>query len=373
MKTITFILSLCFSLMSMAQTTGLTPAQHLEDYDFIVKYVEDNYAGFQTKVVDGSRADYEALKTRLRAQVSSGQREGWHAVAEYTAWFNDSHLKIGHGYYDESGNWMNWTEHFSQKKRIHYESQMDYHPMPVACKVTDKTFLIRFPTCDRSLLDKQWVKNSVKQFKKSRCENLIIDIRNNGGGADDMYEPYLKLLYDHEDSGNGDSGVEIRFTQQNRDYMVEEGGGWRSILPKLDKLAQQNPDAEFLLLKDKSTNRYKKADQSVKKAALIIDNGVASAGEQMILAMRACSNRTTIYGRDNTNGCLDYSNLAGIKLPNLDLWVTVPMSRRTGLPESSVDKNGIAPDVRINLPLPSKLTDNIDEWVIWVAEQLEKE
>ena len=26
----------------------------------------------------------------------------------------------------------------------------------------------------------------------------------------------------------------------------------------------------------------------------------------------------------------------------------------------------------IDLPLPARLTDNIDEWVIWVAEQLEK-
>ena len=26
----------------------------------------------------------------------------------------------------------------------------------------------------------------------------------------------------------------------------------------------------------------------------------------------------------------------------------------------------------IDLPLPAWLTDNIDEWVIWVAEQLEK-
>ena len=48
------------------------------------------------------------------------------------------------------------------------------------------------------------------------------------------------------------------------------------------------------------------------------------------------------------------------------------MSRRIGLPETSIDATGIAPDVRIPLPLPARLTDNIDEWVIWVAEQLEK-
>ena len=37
-----------------------------------------------------------------------------------------------------------------------------------------------------------------------------------------------------------------------------------------------------------------------------------------------------------------------------------------------LDAVGISPDVRIDLPLPARLTDIIDEWVIWVAEQLEK-
>ena len=49
------------------------------------------------------------------------------------------------------------------------------------------------------------------------------------------------------------------------------------------------------------------------------------------------------------------------------------MSREIGLPETAIDPTGIAPDVRIELPLPKTLTDNVDEWVTWVAEHLEKE
>lgn len=37
-----------------------------------------------------------------------------------------------------------------------------------------------------------------------------------------------------------------------------------------------------------------------------------------------------------------------------------------------VDPTGIAPDVRIPLPYPKRLTDNIDEWVLWVAEDLKR-
>lgn len=118
--------------------------------------------------------------------------------------------------------------------------------------------------------------------------------------------------------------------------------------------------------------RYSKRDRSVGKAALIIDNGIASSGEQMVREIHATSDRTTIYGRDNTMGCLDYSSLINLEMPNCQIYFSCPMSRIMGLPETGIDATGIAPDVRIDLPLPAKLTDNVDEWVIWVAEQLEK-
>ena len=359
-KLLNTVLFLFIAVLAWAQEPELTVEQHLEDYDYAVKYIEDNYAGFPSKVIESTRADYEAMKNRLREQVVNGERPGYDAVAEYTAWFYDSHLRV-HFNRLENGVRTNITEHYSKKKRIHYEGFMEYAPKPVACKVTDKTFLIRFPTCDRSLLDMNWVKNSIKLFKKSNCENLIIDIRNNGGGADAMFKPYLQLLYDHEGMT---SGVEYRNTPENLNY---------EYLPAIaKKLAAQNPGAEFLTTMENEIIRYKKIDETVRKAAIIIDNNVASAGEQMLLQVRACSNRTTVYGRDNTDGCLDYSNVKYVDFLHFDHVFGVPMSRRLGLPEGAIDATGIAPDVRIDLPLPARLSDNIDEWVIWVAEQLEK-
>lgn len=38
-----------------------------------------------------------------------------------------------------------------------------------------------------------------------------------------------------------------------------------------------------------------------------------------------------------------------------------------------IDAAGIAPDVRIPLPLPEELTDNVDTWVCWVADDLKSE
>ena len=376
MKRLVFsVLCLFMALVSLAQLPELTVEQHLEDYDFAVKYIEDNYAGFPDKVVDSTRTDYETMKNRLRAQVANGKRPGWNAVVEYSAWFNDRHLKIQDSYANEKGEWINWTEDYWKKKEIHYEAMMEYEPAAIACKVTDKTFLIRFPSCSDDVSDAKWIKNSIKQFKKSHCENLVIDIRGNGGG-DARWKPYMVLLYDHE---NTIPGVEFRNTPQNiqwyMDYdktnKVKHGNG-----EALKKVSLQHPNSEFIrfphVRDGKIVRKIKKVDKSVKKAAIIIDNTNASNSEAMVEEIKATSYRTTVYGRDNTRGCLDYSNLSYFHFKHHNCYFGVPTSRRIGLPETGIDATGIAPDVRIDLPLPARLTDNIDEWVIWIAEQLEK-
>ena len=364
------ILCLSVAMLAWAQLPDLklelSIAQNVEDYDFAVKYIEDNYSGFSYWVVDSTKADYEATKARLRGEVERGERPGWDAVSAYFGWFNDLHLGLCLNYPDEDGELTIWNKyHEKSKNRIRYWKLMeDYNPQPVACKVTEKTFLIRFPDCGGNP-DSKWIKNSIKQFKKSHCENLIIDVRGNGGGNDGLIEPYRRLLYDHE---TYDTVPLYRITTQNLEKIKNYGWNHYSQLMKAISIY---PNAEFLS-PGIHLVRYKKVDKSLRKAAMIIDNGVGSSGESIVLQAKACSNRTTVYGRDNTIGCLDFANVSFVQLPNCVINIRVPMSREIGLPERSFDKNGIAPDVRIDLPLPARLTDNIDEWVIWVAEQLEK-
>jgi len=350
-----FYLFLCsiVSMLTSAQVPQLTVEQHLEDYDFAVKYIEDNYSGFSFWVNDSTRSDYEMTKGRLRGEVERGERSGWDAATAYTGWFSDFHMAVS-----VADPFAYFKRHFT-----FYQELMDnYHPEPVACKVTDKTFLIRFPSCGGRNPDMKWIKKSVKQYKKSHCENLIIDIRGNGGGADRFFYPYLRLVYDHRAPVRS---IEFRNTPQNMSYLKSQG--W---FPGIQQQAIENPQLEYIPLHLMSHN-YKR-DKRVRKCAVIIDNSVASSGEEMVLEMRDASDRVTIYGRDNTAGCLDFSNVSHATMPNCGVNFGVPLSRSQGLPVTSVDKAGIAPDVRITLPLPARLTDNIDEWVIWVAEQLEK-
>ena len=77
----------------------------------------------------------------------------------------------------------------------------------------------------------------------------------------------------------------------------------QDLMGVLGKLNQSGGDFSV------DTYRLNQVSDAVRKAALIIDNGVASSGEQMVRSIKATSDRTTVYGRDNTLGCLDFSNI----------------------------------------------------------------
>ena len=107
-------------------------------------------------------------------------------------------------------------------------------------------------------------------------------------------------------------------------------------------------------------------------AALIIDSEVGSSGEQMVLDIKASSKRTTVYGRENTYGILDISNCTEEVLPFSKRIILIPVTVSHRLPDRGIDKTGIAPDVRLDIPYPTQLADNVDEWVLWVAEDLKR-
>ena len=405
-KILNLVLSLSLCLASFAQLPELTVEQHLEDYDFAVKYLEENYAGFPNKVVDSTLADYESMKARLRVQVAKGERPGWHAIAEYTGWFNDYHTRLCRDYKDSTGHYRGYTDQFRTCHGIYYDELMEeYRPQPVACKVTDKTFLVRFPSCYGDI-GMDWVKRSISDFVASGCENFILDIRGNSGGSDLFWNPYWQLLADHEGEV---CDVEFRNTQAYRDTLLTELRseevpaeilqGVQAVFPMLESVpyvpgsivrqflvkmldgqdfsfAQLQGVLQALAHPELITGKNKvsvgQVNAAVHHAALIVDNVVASSGEALVETLKATSYRTTVYGRDNTLGCLDFSNCHMVAMPNCGIPLSVPMSRKMGLPETGIDLVGFAPDVRIPLPLPARLTDNIDEWVLWVTEQLEK-
>lgn len=346
----------CFLFCSYMLGLSAQENTNLQDFKAGIRELEENYAGFPS-LNTYDRHEYDSLKQCLLLEVTASEKKGYEAVGEIFGWFNDFHLKCG--IYSEAN---------MKRKAPDYSAEMEYNPAFLCRKIDNTTFLIRFPSCEGGESVKAWADNSVEEYRNSGCRNLIIDIRGNGGGTDYAYYPYLSLVYNREGMQDG---VEIRNSADHLSYIKE----LEKSMPELKELVRlmEVSDDKFVPVNaGVSSIKQDTVFSLPEKVALIIDGNVGSSGEQMILDMRACSTRTVVYGKDNTLGCLDYSNTRRVDLPNSKISMYIPMTRSCRLPDKGIDKTGIAPDVRLDLPYPKKLTDNVDEWVRWVAKDLLK-
>lgn len=81
-----------------------------------------------------------------------------------------------------------------------------------------------------------------------------------------------------------------------------------------------------------------------KNIAIIIDKYNASSSEEFLLSAKQ-SKKVILFGKENTMGALDYSNLYPEYLPSGKRGVLIPTSRSFRLKEKPIDNIGICPDV----------------------------
>ncbi|MBR1627160.1 MAG: hypothetical protein IJ681_08465 [Bacteroidales bacterium] len=347
-----------YSLCSYAQNDIKT---ELKDFDFVVYETEHNYSGFDFKINKNNIKEYKALKKKLRKQVKNSERSGVEVSAELVGFFNDYHFSLGNNEIHSSV--------YMTKPHANYKDKMkEYNPQFVFGKVTDKTFFVRMPHYDYQDSVLSFANKAVEEFKKSGCDNIIIDERGNPGGSDRMFHPFVYLIADHKGSFYSYKWLN---TKDNRNFIDTS---WRDNYGELaERLVSQMDatDDKYIVLDNDSLYVIDSINTDAKpfKAAVIIDGCVASSGEFLIVFLRACSNRFKVYGQEPTLGCLDFANAKRMRLPSRRAGINIPVS--CPIFDNFIDDTGITPDVRIPLPLPDTLTDNIDSWLKWVARDME--
>ena len=363
----------CFFLtLVYSNTFAFTPdsiVKNLEDFDFLVTFTEENYAAFPAIMEQGYRKKYETLKKRLRKQVAKGKAGIEKAACEYAIWFYknfDTHYQL---------NNVKLWESYEQPAHIDYTKMMEYNPQPVSCKVDAQTWLVRVPSCVGENPTKEWVQQTATDYQESGCEYLIIDVRGNEGGSTDIWNPFKAMLVDHRRERTIDNI--FRNTQHNQGYWehaLSESPDNSYFKDFLTQCKDSLGKSDFLLWTSFDASEVT-PQPFPKRAAIIVDNGTCSAGEGLIqLYVKGVSNRTKVYGKERTYGAELTGNVYYTKFPNADIYLTYStcIKQKEFLEHHVFGKNGIAPDVRITLPYPKRLTDNIDEWVLWVAKNLKE-
>ena len=372
------IITALLALVALAANAAVPDSlrKDLEDYDYLVSFVEKNYAPFDAIMQKGYKREYKSMKKQIRAQLRKGETDLEKAATDYTMWFYsqfDRHIGvITEAFGMAQGSIIN--EAFLKMDSTLATlgpDDVEYAPKPVSCKVDSLIWLIRVPSCHPDC--REWITNALQQFDKSDCVDLIIDVRGNEGGTDVVWYRYYDMLYDH--SGKPSVGW-FRNTPENLKrwkYIVTSGQSDDEYNRNFIKECESSKK-KFVKWGEDSSDTGRKPTTRIRRAAVLIDILTASAGECLVDFVKNHSDRAKVYGISNTCG----SNLTGnfwdkVVLPNSKIGVWYATTVDSGFYEKDFSEGvGITPDVIIPLPVPRKLTDNIDEWVLWVAEDLKR-
>ena len=357
-NTIITVLLMLFTLPIIAAMPDSTK-RNLEDYDYLVNFTEKNYAPFNAIMEKGYEREYKAMKKLLRQQVRQGKADIEKAAIDYALWFYsrfDRHIMINTKAFRKASN----TLHSPQDIEI-----IEYAPKAVSCKVDSSTWLIRVPSCEPSL--REWTSDALWQFLKSDCENLIIDLRGNLGGSDGVWESYFLALYDHPSKP---CIHWVRNTPENLhhwDSMLES----KRVREFVERCQMSKKEFEKWVEREEDLGLLQTT--LINRAAVLIDWNTASAAESLVGFVKKYSDRAKVYGIGNTFGANQTGNCHYVVLPNSKIGFQYATTVTSDFYENDFSSSlGIAPDIVIPLPYATTLTDNIDEWVLWVAKDLKR-
>lgn len=342
-----------------------------EAYDYLVNVNEQNNAIVSMLRKNCFEEEYNTMKQGLLDRLLCGEIGIDEAASRYVYWFYkdfDKHTNISTGLFHQ-------LQHECDKD--YHKVMKEYAPKPMACKIDSETYFVRIPSCSGNYPTYEWVEEKIKEFKESGCPYLILDVRGNSGGNDGLGYPFYSMLGDY--GGKKDIKHVIRNGMENikaMEYTVNKsmkmGDTSNGNADKALDALKEHPDAEYV---DWYTFTTKETfTPQVKKGAVIMDGHTSSAGESFVMFTKHFSKtHGKVYGKDNSWGAEKTGNVNTVKLPNYDIWFTYPTTVDEEFAETCKErKTGYSPDVIIPLPYPEKLTDNIDEWVMWVAKKMKK-
>jgi hypothetical protein len=235
--------------------------------------------------------------------------------------------------------------------------------------IDSTTLLLRIPSFDNNVkpsIDSVIFANKEKIL---RTKNLIIDVRNNGGGSDFSYSELIPFLYTNPIRTVGVAFLSTKLNNQRMlDFINGKIPGFDENRKKWAKDAYDKLEAhlgEFVDIHHSSIvsiDTLKTVYAYPQNIGIIINGGNASTTEQFLYEAKQ-SKKVKLFGT-TTFGALDISNMYSVEAPckEFKLWYCLSKSHR--IPDMTVDGKGIQPDFYLDKTIPQY------KWVDFVKEQL---
>ncbi|GAB4517734.1 MAG: hypothetical protein Tsb004_28120 [Allomuricauda sp.] len=218
------------------------------------------------------------------------------------------------------------------------------------------TAYLRIPSFDGTLKP---VIDSVIRVNKDLIlnhPNLIIDLRNNGGGSDRSYSEVLPILYTNPIRTIGTAYLSTPLNNNRMlDFINDPSYGMTTAEKKWAKESYEKLEekrGQFVNL-DSTTlelTRYDTIYPFPKKVGILINGNNGSTAEQFLLAAKQ-SQKVKLFGT-TTAGVLDISNIHFVTSPCGDLTLGYSISKSMRIPYMAIDGKGIQPDYYIDSSIP---------------------
>lgn len=239
---------------------------------------------------------------------------------------------------------------------------------PYLEQLNNTTLFLRIPSfngSEKNLIDSVLIAN---KSKLETTENLIIDLRNNGGGSDNSYSNIIPYLYTNPIR---EIRVELYSTKLNNTRMLyfyenyqkygfseKQRNDYKYAYDILEKNL-----GKFVLLqgdgKIVGENKLDKISPYPKNIGIIINNGNGSTTEQFLLEAKQ-SKKVKLFGT-TTAGVLDISNMYFVYSPCKEFKFGYSISKSLRIPDMTIDEKGIQPDYYIDKSIPEY------KWVDFVS------
>ncbi len=196
----------------------------------------------------------------------------------------------------------------------------------------------------------------------SRSKNLIIDIRNNGGGTSRCYKPLFPFICTGPIIVGGghqlcsDDIIDDAKSDLERYIKINDTSNIKEYKDYIGKMEKNKYN--FLFWESDTVACQPKPNQ-IRNVAIIMNHGSRSAAELLVLNFKQ-SNKVRTFG-EPTAGAVDYLDMLTYKLPKTqyNLWVGT-VRRKLTKTDGKYDDTGIKPDIEIS--------DDEADWVKFVQQ-----
>ena len=327
-------------------------------YKIGIKKEGENYVGF---IIESTVNSWKPHMVKMKTEKNGGDVKTTFYIADHSPIESGEPLLTGKNHLDIGSQILKrLSPVFTDDPVIENYGKFRYSRNPYLDELNETTLYLRIPSFGASrkrTIDKLLVDNKDKILK---TENLIIDLRNNGGGSDRSWYGLRQFLY--TDTIIRFGGEFFSTELNNKQFLDYDGNLIMRILGKRIYKKLQKRMGEFVLLpmsSTVSTYQRKVVYEYPKNIGIIINRECLSATEEFLLTANQ-SVKVKLFG-ENTMGALDVSNLIFADSPCKEFRLWYCFSRSLRLPEHAIDDIGIPPDYYLgNIP-DYKWVENVNE------------